>query len=117
MSNTTNILPCFYAGATKIIKFTFENQDITGWKLILVLQDAIEDTDIPILTKTHTVGDNTLDNAASGVCYFTIDSNISNIPIGNYHYQFTREIGNDNPRNILMLVSDKVKVLNRFEET
>jgi len=116
MSNRDTILEHFYAGATKNIKFTFTEQDITDWKLILVVKDGVEDSDPRLLSITHTVGDSAADDALNGILNFTIDSTSSDIPIGRYHYQFIREIGNSTPRNLTVIASGRVKVMNRFEE-
>ena len=107
----------FRQGETKTIKINYGSGcDITGWKFWFTLRKEFNDTTF-VAQATHTAGDDPNDDVANGLCYITMDSDVSElIPAGKYYYDVRVSKGGTPPviRTIIPPIDDykdKVEVV------
>lgn len=109
----------FYRGDTKVYKFTFTGQDITGWSIWFTLKNDESDSDEDaVLQISATADDNALDDPVNGIMYITLTSTDTNLLVpGEFAYDFQRVISAQSPPDVRTLLSGRLKVLTDISRT
>lgn len=107
----------FRQGDTKTIKIDYGTGfNITGYKFWFTLKTEFADT-TPVAQVVTTVGDHPLDDAANGVAYIELGSDVSKlIPSGAYYWDIQRSIPDTPPKVSTLLptiknAKDKISVV------
>jgi len=118
MTDTVKIAD-FYRGDTKVYKFTFTGQDITGWAIWFTMKNDSSDLDEDaVLQVTATAGGNVLDDPVNGIMYLTLTSSQTNLLEPNeFFYDFQRVIATSSPADVRTLLSGRLRILTDISRT
>lgn len=102
----------FYRGDTKVYKFTFTGQDITGWSIWFTLKGSEGDLDeAAVLQVSSTAGDDVSDDPVNGLMFLTLGSDVTDlVEPGEYVYDFQRVISGS-PPDVRTLLSGSISIL------
>lgn len=109
----------FYRGDTKVYKFTFTGQDITGWDIWFTMKNDESDADDDaVLQVKTTAGSNVIDDPVNGIMYVTLTSAQTDLlNPNNYFYDFQRVISSASPPDVRTLLSGRLKILTDISRT